>query len=241
MMGMIARGGPQFPPLLSGHAVTGATHPFDTACAMAAEGCDAGLIVHNITADRLMAALVMAPEVPLEEAMAMLPACGVGFQNALGALAPPEVAVHLDWDGGLRVNGASCGRLRVAAGGADPAATPGWLVVGLDLALMQLVESPGDTPDRTALYEEGCGDVDPVSLLEAWARHTLVWIARWEDEGPRALHAEWRGLAQGIGAEITQAGLSGTFLGVDDRFGMLLRDTEGTHLVPLSSRLEAPR
>ena len=117
---------PQFPPLLSGLAVTGAIHPFDTACAMAIEGCDAGLIVHNITADRLMAALVMAPEVPLEDAMAMLPACGVGFQNALGALAPPEVAVHLDWDGGLRINGASCGRLRVAAGGTIPRSPAGW-------------------------------------------------------------------------------------------------------------------
>ena len=232
---------PCFPPLLSGLAVTGATHPFDKACAMAALGCDAGLIVHNITADRLMAAIVMAPEVPLEEAMAMLPACGVGFQNALGALAPPEVAVHLDWDGGLRINGASCGRLRMAAGGTDPAATPAWLVVGLDVALMQVTDTPGDTPDRTALYDEGCADVDALGLLEAWARHTLVWITRWENEGARPLHAEWRGLARGIGEDITQAGLSGTWLGVDDRFGMLLRDTAGTHIIPLSTQLEAPR
>ena len=232
---------PCFPPLLSGLAVAGVIDPFDKACAMAALGCDAGLIVHNITADRLMAALVMAPEVPLEDAMAMLPACGVGFQNALGALAPPEVAVHLDWDGGLRINGASCGRLRVAAGRTDPDAEPGWLVVGIDLSLMQVTDRPGDTPDRTALYDEGCAEVDPLGLLEAWARHTLVWITRWEDEGVRALHAEWRGLAHGIGKDMTQGGRTGTCLGVDDRFGMLLRDAEGTHLIPLSTRLEAPR
>ena len=232
---------PCFPPLLSGLAVAGVIDPFVKACAMAALGCDAGLIVHNITADRLMAALVMAPEVPLEDAMAMLPACGVGFQNALGALAPPEVAVHLDWDGGLRINGASCGRLRVAAGRTDPDAEPGWLVVGIDLSLMQVTDRPGDTPDRTALYDEGCAEVDPLGLLEAWARHTLVWITRWEDEGVRALHAEWRGLAHGIGKDMTQGGRTGTCLGVDDRFGMLLRDAEGTHLIPLSTRLEAPR
>ena len=64
--------------------------------------------------------------------MAALPACAVGFQNALGALAPPEVAVHLDWAGGVRVNGAHCGRLRAAADTRDPLAVPGWLVVGLD-------------------------------------------------------------------------------------------------------------
>ena len=230
---------PTFPPLLSGQAVTGGIDPFEKACAMATLGCEAGLIVHNITANRLMAAVVLAPEVPLEEAMAMLPACGVGFQNALGSLAPPEVAVHLEWSGGIRVNGASCGRLRVAAGGADPAAEPGWLVVGLELPLLQVTERPGDRPDVTALYDEGCAEVDPVALLESWARHTLVWITRWGDAGgPAALHAEWRGLAHGIGEPVTQNGLSGTWLGVDEHFGMLVRSGEATELIPLSTQLE---
>lgn len=229
---------PNFPPLMSGLAVSGATHPFDKARAMAALGCDAGLIVHNITANHLMAALIMAPEVPLEDAMVMLPTCGIGFQNALGAHAPPEVAVHLEWDGGLRINGAKCGRLRVAAGGTDPNAQPGWLVIGLDLPLMQISERPGDCPDQTALYDEGCAEVDPTQLLEAWARHTLVWINSWEEAGNRALHAEWRGLAWSMGEEVTQNGLTGTFMGVDERFGMLLRTGDTTHLIPLSTILE---
>ena len=229
---------PTFPPLMSGQAVTGTTDPFEKACAMAALGCDAGVIVHNVTANRLLAAIVTAPEVPLEDAMAMLPTCGVGFQNALGALAPPEVAVHLEWSGGIRVNGASCGTMRVAAGGTDPAQEPDWLVVGLDLPLMQTTERPGDTPDQTALYDEGCADVDATALLESWARHTLVWITRWETDGSAPLHAEWRGLADGIGEVVTQNGISGTWLGVDERFGMLIRDDDTTHLIPLSSILE---
>ncbi len=232
---------PAFPPLMSGLAVSGATDPFEKACAMASLGCDAGLIVHNITANQLLAALVMAPEVALEEAMAMLPACGVGFQNALGALAPPEVAVHLEWAGGIRINGAACGHLRVAAGGSDPAALPGWLVVGLDLPLMQINERPGDRPDQTALYDEGCAEVDPVALLESWARHTLVWITRWEEDGGKDLHSEWRPLAHDMGEDVRQNGMAGKFLGVDDRFGMLLRDTETTHLIPLSTLLETPQ
>lgn len=230
---------PAFPPLLSGHAVTGAIAPFDKARAMATLGCDAGTVVHNITVDRLAAALVLAPEVPLARAMAMLPACGLGFQNALGALAPPEVAVHLDWAGGIRVNGARCGRLRAAAGARDPAALPGWLVIGLEIPLLALTDRPGETPDATALYEEGCAEVDPATLLEAWTRHTLVWINRWEDEGPRRLHAEWRGLAWKMGEQITQGPLTGTWLGVDEDFGMLLRDRETTHLIPLTTVLEA--
>jgi biotin-(acetyl-CoA carboxylase) ligase len=232
---------PAFPPLLSGLAVSGAISPFDKARAMAALGCDAGLVVHNVTESHLAAALVMAPEVPLARAMAMLPACGVGFQNALGALGPPEVAVHLEWAGGIRVNGARCGRLRVAAGGTDPAALPGWLVVGLEVPLLPASDRPGETPDETALVEEGCAEVDPVTLLEAWARHTLVWINAWEDDGPRALHAEWRGLAWGMGEPHDRDGESGTWLGVDEDFGMLLRVGDATRLIPLTTLLEAPR
>ncbi|RXV64328.1 hypothetical protein C6W92_07935 [Roseovarius sp. A46] len=229
---------PSFPPLMSSLAVTGAISPFDKARAMAALGCDAGLIVHNVTDRQLAAALVMAPEVPLAQAMAMLPACGIGFQNALGALAPPEVAVHLEWPGGIRVNGARCGRLRVAAGGTNPAALPGWLVVGLDVPITPGTDRPGETPDETALLEEGCAELDPLMLLEAWARHTLVWITRWEDEGPRPLHAEWRGLAWGMGEAVTLGGLTGTWVGVDEDFGMLMREGDITHLIPLTSLLE---
>ena len=102
-----------FPPLLWGEEVS--TDAFDHACQRALLGCDAGLVAHRINASVAQAALVFAPEVPLAKAMAMLPLCGVGFQNALGVMAPPEVAVHLDWDGGIRVNGAACGRFRAMA------------------------------------------------------------------------------------------------------------------------------
>ena len=229
---------PAFPPMLSGEPVAAGIDPFDKARAMAALGCEAGLIAYRATEGRLAAALVLAPEVPLESAMAMLPACGVGFQNALGALGPAELAVHLDWGGGIRVGGAACGRLRAAAGTADPAAVPGWLVIGLEVPFELGTANPGEDPGRTALYEEGCAGLDPVHLLEAWARHTLVWIRRWEDGELRALQAQWRGLVDAIGEEVTQNGLSGTFLGVDEHFGMLLRDGETTDLIALSTVLE---
>ena len=229
-----------FPPLLSGHAVSGREDPFGTACKKAILGCDAGLITYNLAADSLRAALVFAPEVPLGHAMAMLPTCGVGFQNALGALAPPEVAVHLEWQGQIRVNGARCGALRCAASTTTPIAVPVWLVVGLEVPLWPASQDSGHTPDETALYAEGCADVEAPALLESWARHSLHWITHWEDGDQKALHAEWRGLAHGTGEDIVQAGMSGTFLGIDQNFGMLLRDEETTHLIPLTTLLETP-
>ncbi|MEP5728488.1 MAG: DUF4444 domain-containing protein [Sulfitobacter sp.] len=230
--------GPNFPPLFSGLAVEGQTDPFDKACAEAARGCDAGLVVHNLGANNLQAALILAPDVPLSQAMVMFPLCGVGFQNALGALAPPEVAVHLEWPGGIRVNGATCGHLRVAASGEAPEAEPDWLVIGLSLTLWPENDAPGATPDQTALYSEGCADVQADALLEAWIKHTLVGINTWQDEGAAPLHKDWRALAHGMGEDISINGQSGTFLGVDEHFGLLLRDADTTHLIPLTHLLE---
>ncbi len=229
---------PSFPPLFSGLAVEGQIDPFDKACVEAARGCDAGLVVYNLGANTLQAAIVFAPDVVLADAMAMLPLCGVGFQNALGALAPPEVAVHLDWDGGLRINGASCGALQVAASSADPAAEPDWLVVGVHLPLWPESDDPGETPDRTTLYAEGCADVSADALLESWVKHTLVGINTWLDVGVEPLHKDWRSLAHGIGEDMQMHGHAGTYLGVDAQFGMLIRDAQTTHLIPLTTVLE---
>lgn len=228
---------PTFPPLMSGLPVSGPVDPFETACNKALIGCDAGLVVYNIAADRVGAALVLTPDVPLAKAVAMLPLCAVGLQNAIGALAPPEVAVHLEWEGGIRINGARCGGLRMAASDTAPEAEPSWLVVGFSMPLLLLGEG-GESPDETALYEEGCADIEPERLLESWSRHTLNWIARWETEGNAPLHAEWRGLAHGLGDPVEISGKSGIFLGIDEDFGLLLRDAETTHCLPLTVLLE---
>ncbi|MFY0616270.1 DUF4444 domain-containing protein [Shimia sp.] len=234
---------PQFPPLFEGLALSGAADPFAKAQMQATLGCDAGLVVHNLGADHLRAAIVFAPEVVLSDAMPVLICCAIGFQNALGALAPPEVAVHLEWPGGIRINGARCGRLRVAAAHNEADTMPDWIVVGLELPLIPgNPDMPGATPDETALYEEGCVDIAPDDLLSAWVRHTLVWINRMEAEGLKPLNAEWRGLAQNLGEEIDWTLLgtteTGTFVGTDERFGALVRSEDTTRLLPLTALLE---
>lgn len=228
-----------FPPLFTGEAVSGSTDPFAKACTQAIIGVDAGLLVHSITPDFIKAAIVFAPESPLEEAMQAMIACGVGFQNAMGALAPPEVGVHLGWQGEIYVNGGRAGRLRVAASASDPRKEPDWLVVGLEIDLLPQGEGEtGERPNETCLMMEGCGDISPIRLLESWSRHTLVWLNDLENDGPRALHEQWRGLAKGIGEEVEISGTKGTFVGVDAAFGLLLKVDGETRLTPLSSVLE---
>lgn len=227
------------PPLIWAEPASG--DALDHACMRAAAGCESGLVSYRLAADELQAALVLAPEVPLARAMAMLPLCGVSLQNALGALAPPEVAMHLDWNGGIRINGATCGRFRAIAPTSEPQVVPDWLVIGFALPLIPPDDRPGDTPDRTWLCVEGCADIPPPALLEAWARHTLHWISRWEQEGNRPLHGEWRTLAHGLGEDMVQGGVKGRFSGVDEDFGMLLHDGQTIRLIPLTELVEVRR
>jgi biotin-(acetyl-CoA carboxylase) ligase len=229
--------GLSLPPLFHGLATAGAD-PLTVACAEARAGCDAGLVAYDLRPDRLRAAIAFAPEVPLKEAAIMLPLCGVGFQNALGALAPPEVAVHLEWDGTIRVNGGRCGALTMAASPPDPAHEPDWLVIGLTLDLWPAEEETGHTPDVTALFTEGCADVEAPLLLEAWVRHSLVWINRWQEDGARPVHTEWSGIVHGLKSEVSVAGKTGVFIGVDEGFGMILQSAEGTTIIPLTALLE---
>ncbi|MGB0658995.1 MAG: DUF4444 domain-containing protein [Mangrovicoccus sp.] len=226
-----------FPPLLWGEAAPG--DAFEHACSQAVLGCEAGLVTHRLDPARMQAAMVFAPEIPLSSAMTMLPLCAVALQNALGALAPPEVAVEFDWQGGIYINGASCGQLRaIAPDRENRAAMPDWLVIGFTLPLLPPQEDTGLTPDQTALFVEGCADIAPPQLVEVWARYVMNWITRWEADGPRPLHGEWRGLLRGIGEEFQHGGLTGKFLGLDDEFGLLIRDSDTTHNLPLTQMLE---
>ena len=233
---------PSFPPLLRGEEVPPGMDPFAKAVAAAALGTDPGLICWARDEATMRGALVLAPEAPLAQAVGITFAVAHGLGDALGALAPPEVAFHYVWPDGFKVNGADCGRLRAAASTSDPSIEPDWLVVGVEVPYLpasddpSAVADPGLRPDQTSLIEEGCIDVEPVKLLESWSRHTLVWINRWLADGFEPLHAAWRERAWGMGEDLADG--SGTFMGLDELGGMLVKTPQETDLRPLTRLLE---
>jgi BirA family biotin operon repressor/biotin-[acetyl-CoA-carboxylase] ligase len=227
---------PSFPPLLRGEEAMPGMDPFAKAVASAALGTDPGLICWADDPARLSAAIVLAPEAPLGRAIGITFAVAHGLGDALGALAPPEVAVHYVWPRGIKVNGGDCGVLRAAASTSDPAAEPDWLVVGVEMRYLPPGgDEPGRRPEETCLAEEGCIEVTPLRLLESWSRHSLVWINRWLEDGLRPLHETWRQRAWGLGEELPGGGI---FVGLDELGGMLVRTGRQTELRPLTSMLE---
>jgi len=231
---------PSFPPLFRGMA---AEHPFAGAVAEARGGADPGLITYHIRPDHLSAAVLLAPESPLGDAMAMVLALSNGFADAFGALAPSETACQFDWPGTFRINGARCGALRAAASLRDPDQEPDWLVIGIDVPFFAEADAePGEAPDRTTLWDEGCSEIEPARLLESWSRHQLIWINEWLDGGNAKLLRDWLGRAFSLNKEVTLSyrgeTLTGTFLGLDERGGMVLKTARGERLLPLTGMLE---
>lgn len=231
---------PLFPPLLTGVAVRAGADPFGEAVADARAGrAEAGHLYWSPDDDTLRAAIVFEPEETLVEAAPILFAVATGLNDCIGALAPPEVGMQHVWPGGVKINGATCGGLRLAAASGDGGAVPDWLVVGLTLSLAATRPDPGRDPHVTALAEEGCAHLDRVSLLESWSRHMLVWVNRWEDDGPRPVFEAWLARAEGRGDAGALAADGGpTVLGLDDHGGLLLKTADGPRVLPLLPALE---
>lgn len=172
------------PPLMRADA---GPNPLTRAAQMARAGTDAGLLCWSDEGGRLDAALVLVPDGPAGPALA---AGMVALRDALGVLAPPEMAVTGTWDGIIRVEGA-------AAGGVELYAHPPWAILRLQIDLMpQNDGEPGTAPDRTALWLEGCGDITAPDLLSAFARHVLFHLSRLEDD-QTGLFRDWHAMLGG--------------------------------------------
>jgi biotin-(acetyl-CoA carboxylase) ligase len=223
---------PQFPPLLTGEVVPGKMDPFDKAVSQAVAGVDSGTIFYSQAGDVLRAALVLAPETTLEEAIQAVYVAQIGLAESLGALAPPEVPVHFQWPDRIKVNGAVCGGVRFATDVSDPGAHPGWLVIGIDVPFIPASDEPGENPNETCLLEEGCSEIEPMALLESWAKHTLLWLTYLLDDGFERVHNEWRPRCNCLGKEIDYP-RSGLFVGLDEKGRMLLRQDVMTETVSL--------
>lgn len=186
---------------------------------------------------RLDLAVVLGPEVAPRRCWEMLFLAAVAFGDAVGAIAPPELAVHYRWPGEIYINGASCGQARLAmAPELDEAGAPLWLALGLVVAVQPEEEGaePGVYLDRTTLANEGAVDLTVKEWAEAFARHLLVWIHTWEDSGFRQIHQNWWGRhdpkATGFSWEQNGVRLSGRPIGLDEHGSLLLESEAGTRI-----------
>ena len=238
---------PQFPPLLTGHAVAPPQDALALACQRAASGkAGAGDIFWSRSHNNLDVAIVLEPEVKVSQAREMLFVAMVALGDSVGALSPPEVGIFYRWPGVVLANGAEVGRARLVMADSDGGeAPPQWLSVGVTLAVRpeRDVPDPGRDLDRTTLWDEGCGELGRNTLLESYSRHLKTWIHNWETDGARPVREAWLARAEGRGETVTfthgNAQITGTFLGLDEAGGLVLKAADTTTVLDLATALAA--
>lgn len=164
---------------------------------------DPGTICYSTRPDRLDAVIMLAPEAPLIESIQVMYPMMLAANDALGATIPPGVAVHLAWPDRLMVNGALAGGIALMTETEDLNAVPDWMLARLTIDIMGNPGDmlPGETKDRTALYEEGAGEVSAPMLLESFAKYFLNWLDRWQRDGMNAVSEPFMDRAAGRGED----------------------------------------
>jgi biotin-(acetyl-CoA carboxylase) ligase len=144
----------------------------------------AGTLVHVGRFDLVEFAVVLEPEEPLRTARRAIYAGLIALGDALAAFAPPEKPISFEWPDAIRINGGLVGGARLAwpsrAAEDEP---PPWLVFGAMISAAPAAEQePGRYPMATTLDAEGF-DVASGRLLEGFARHLMVTVNAWQQDG----------------------------------------------------------
>jgi hypothetical protein len=152
----------------------------------------AGTLVYVGRFDMAEFAVVLEPEEPLRTARRALYAGMNALADALLVHAPPEKAIAIDWPDALRVDGGLVGGGRLAwPEGADEDAVPDWLVFGGMIRTVSMTEEAGLHPLETALDQEGFEEHGASALVESFARHLMVAIDAWQQDGFAALMKDY--------------------------------------------------
>ncbi|MBE9556150.1 MAG: hypothetical protein IMF08_04775 [Proteobacteria bacterium] len=209
------------------------------AVSLAAGGGEAGLFVWRPAADRIDCAIVLRPEETRAQIMPVVLVASLALLDAVGSAGPAAVAADLVWPAGLRINSGLCGGIALDLGPGD---NPEWAVVS---AVLRKTGEPGaeggERPDVTALYNEGFADMADRDLVEAFARHFLVWMDRWDEQGLGPIARHWLPCARSNGVDtvlmIGDELIAGSIEDLDDAGGLVLDTANGRRVLLLEPGL----
>jgi hypothetical protein len=145
----------------------------------------AGTLVHVGRFDLAELAVVLEPDEALRTARRTIYAGMAALADALAAFAPPEKPIAIRWPDAIVVDGGLVGGGRLGwPSDADEDAPPPWLVFAAVIRTVAIGEhEPGVRPPATALAEEGFFDPNSGRLIGSFARHLMVAIDAWQQDG----------------------------------------------------------
>jgi biotin/lipoate A/B protein ligase family protein len=145
----------------------------------------AGTLVFVGRFDLAEFAVVLEPDEPLRTARRAFYAGLTALADALAVHAPPEKPLAFEWPDAIRVDGGLVGGARLAwPSRADEDEPADWLVFGASIRTVAMGETePGLRPLAAALDEEGFEGLESGRLVESFARHLMVAIDAWQEQG----------------------------------------------------------
>ena len=144
--------------------------------------------------------------------------------------APPEKPIDFVWPGTIEIDGGVVGGGQLGWPDTPENEPPPWLVFGGMIRTVSMAEGdPGLRPLSAALEDEGFDDFGSARLVESFARHLMVQVDGWQDEGFAAVARDYLPRLK------PEKGVSRS---IDDNGDLLVRrvgkvDVERRKLVPL--------
>lgn len=209
---------PLLPPILTPIPVVKDVDVFAKAIAVAGKS-ETGTVLYSENPEYVEVAIILSPEVPKIKCNQMLYILMVAAGDAIGALAPPEVAVTYSFPGFIFLNRGEAGFVKIeVAPSTDDKSIPDWMVVGLKLRLNNNIEINENeiNADVTSLADEGGGYVSRTRAIESLSRHFLAWVSQWEDEGFKPVTEVWNKRREETKVVTLKSGQEVSWVGLDE-------------------------
>ncbi|MDG1466325.1 MAG: biotin/lipoate--protein ligase family protein [Alphaproteobacteria bacterium] len=209
---------PLLPPILTPIPVVNGIDVFAKAIAVAGKS-ETGTVLYSENPEYVEVAIILSPEIPKIKCNQMLYIMMVASGDAIGALAPPEVAVTYAFPGFIFLNRGEAGLVKVEiAPTNDDQSIPDWMVVGLKLRLNNNIEINENeiNADVTSLADEGGGYVSRTRAIESLSRHFLAWVSQWEDEGFKPVTEVWNKRREETKVVTLKSGQEVSWVGLDE-------------------------
>ena len=209
---------PLLPPILTPIPVVNGIDVFAKAIAVAGKS-ETGTVLYSENPEYVEVAIILSPEIPKIKCNQMLYIMMVASGDAIGALAPPEVAVTYAFPGFIFLNRGEAGLVKVEiAPSNDDQSIPDWMVVGLKLRLNNNIEINENeiNADVTSLADEGGGYVSRTRAIESLSRHFLAWVSQWEDEGFKPVTEVWNKRREETKVVTLKSGHEVSWVGLDE-------------------------
>ena len=190
----------------------------------------AGTLVFVGRFDLAEFAVVLEPDEPLATARRAFYAGQAALADALATHAPPEKPIEFIWPDAIHVDGGLVGGGRLAWSKGPEDEPPAWLVFGGMIRTVAMGDTePGLRPLAAALEDEGFDGLESGRLVESFARHLMVLVDAWHEQGFAAVAKDYLSRLQ------PEKGVSRN---IDDNGDLLVRrmgkvEVERRKLLPL--------